>query len=99
MTMPSQILYKAADLINERGWWQGDWTGPNGEVCADQAVREVEDGTACSNSAWLALHLRCKGLTNGRRGVMGFNDDPSTTKEDVLLALKQAAYELESEGR
>lgn len=37
----SEVLYKGADLIVERGWNQGDAPGPNGEVCLVQAVADV----------------------------------------------------------
>jgi hypothetical protein len=34
----SEILAKAADLIEERGHWKGWYCGPNGELCARGAM-------------------------------------------------------------
>jgi hypothetical protein len=36
---PAQLLTRAADLLDERGWHQGDYVGNDGCVCMLGAVR------------------------------------------------------------
>lgn len=33
-TTPQALLTRAADIIEERGWYQGSWAGNDGCVCA-----------------------------------------------------------------
>lgn len=34
----SEVLIKARDIIQERGWCKGNWHGSNGEVCLETAI-------------------------------------------------------------
>jgi hypothetical protein len=38
----SDVLFKACDLISERGWAKGGYVGPEGCLCADGAILMAE---------------------------------------------------------
>ena len=35
------VFERALEIIDEHGWYRGDWQGPNGERCLQQAWREA----------------------------------------------------------
>ena len=95
----SEILDRAADLIEERGWTQGWYCGPTGELCAAGAM-------------FVAIGLRPAGWTAPehpahRRAMVAFerhlmdtfdyfgahnwNDEPGRTQAEVVNALRAAA--------
>src|SRR5262245_54861021 len=43
---PHPILADAADVIRERGWFQGNLVSPSGAVCARGAIRIAAKGSA-----------------------------------------------------
>jgi len=50
-TMPtSEVLNRAADLIEERGWGQGGgtWAACEGAICIDEAVARALGFTGCN---------------------------------------------------
>ena len=82
----AEVLSKARDVLAERGWHQGDLEGEDGSVCVLAAMEVAWHGSGVpfvvlSNAveAVIPTHL-----------VSVWNDDPSRTYEDVILALKQA---------
>lgn len=93
--MPETVYSKAIDAINERGWHQGDYEGPDGSVCLFGALAFVlSDQTnwqlvptmdATPVQVKLAWHI--DELFDGVYPDI-WNDSPSTSEEDVLLALK-----------
>ena len=90
--MNDNIFRKALEVLDERGWYQGGYQGPDGSVCAEQALTLASD----ARSVFAALK-RLRQLLPENLFVHEFNDDPLTTEEDVRLLLKRAAVELESE--
>jgi hypothetical protein len=38
---PAEVLRKAADLIEERGWWNGDAVDRSQSVCVDLALLHI----------------------------------------------------------
>ena len=94
----ARILLRAADEIRERGWYQGWFEGPNGEVCMLGAIQCARRG---ATSVWrnednsitrlLCMHLKC-------RGVSSWNDAPDRTKDDVIAAFEGAAARIVAEG-
>lgn len=111
----ADVLRKAIDVLEERGWHQGDytvdWDKDDGPVCAAGAIGVAcgvpSFDAACSLAASFPLEAFAKFLGpdpmvqtreeyRAIDTVAGFNDDPSRSYEDVVLALKHAAVEAET---
>jgi hypothetical protein len=98
------ILEEAYRILSEEKDWCQTYTLPAGSfpaaarsVCAlaalDLATQRVV-GTRWGQCDWGAHERFCAAAGIGDEGSVGeFNDDPHTTKEDVLLALKRARYD------
>lgn len=37
----SEVLIKARDILQEKGWYQGNWHAPDGRVCLETAIAEA----------------------------------------------------------
>ncbi len=110
--MTPNIFLRALGVIDERGWYQGDYEAADGRVCLVGALSvavcgrpwtpEIDaDGeeAVCAALARLKDRLVADGMPRHvADDIAGrWNDDPSTTEEDVRLLLKRAAVELEAE--
>lgn len=92
-----ELRERAALLIEQRGWRQGDWRGPNGELCLDAALViaagkiEPEDlaeewpALATAADDEIAAEL---GFGSSGSSCAHWNDDPRRTKAEVLAALR-----------
>ena len=107
---PADQLRAAAQYLQENGWTQGylyDHGVPMpSPACAVGAMRAVTDGAAEEQNLRdvLSSYLEAEGLMSrkrptptARRTLTGWNDDPHTTAEDVILAMKHAAADYESQ--
>lgn len=98
-----EILNRAADLIEQEGLSRGQFYRVGKGYCALGAIRKAEFGTTVAvvgeavsvegyaeedatttPTGWLWKHL-------GSKPITWWNDDPSTTKEDVVRTLRDAA--------
>lgn len=106
MRPEQEVLAKAAEYIGEHGWCQGRSMDEEGRVCAMGAINavlpiphDIRDLHAEARYLLAAAVARClltKYIDNapGRElTVISWNDDPSRTAEDVILAMKRAAHE------
>jgi hypothetical protein len=97
----AEILNKAADVIDERGWTQGEYENCAGGVCARGAIFVAvglnplaaafgSDSAACSDAEYTSVRFR------NWLGVMisGWNDDSGRTPEQVTSALRECAAAL-----
>jgi hypothetical protein len=106
----SETLYRAADHIEQNGWYQGYfWPIPRyaaeapytagDPCCAMGAIAVVEDvDPVCQTPdamRYLAEHL---GYEFAAR-VADWNDMPERTKDEVLAALRGAAERAERAGK
>lgn len=87
---PSDVLVKAADLIEEHGWWNGREKRRAGRLCAGYAISKATqswgtDNTKAFDKAWAAA------IDVMDDGVVRFNDAPGRTKDEVVSALRSAA--------
>jgi hypothetical protein len=114
LTDPAEILEAAADVLETKGWGQGcEFKMENGErtaFCAIGAIREVigfyniEQGiffTPAANLAHEAMNLsnRVAGLMHTDQGsVVGFNDEPGRTADEVIDLFKLTAKDLRNRG-
>jgi hypothetical protein len=94
----SEILWAAKDRV-QQGWCQNALRNIYGDVCLAGALLEI------TGSFYLpVVHALQEtiddypSLLNTRNLVM-FNDDPHTTKQDVLNAIEKTAIRLEEQGR
>lgn len=84
---PEETLLAAADVINQRGWCQGELKDKNGAVCAMGAICSVAQWQ--SREALDAHRLLIAEIGCGT--IVGWNDAPERTAEDVILTMKKAA--------
>jgi hypothetical protein len=87
----AKVLEDAADVLLTRGWTQGAYHRPTGEVCLSTALRIFDcsqDGTIRVNArAALSQYLGGASLTD-------WNDDPERTEGEVRDALLHTAKDL-----
>ena len=85
-------LCATEETLIERGWCKNRPNNINGAVCLMKAASEVVD---CSGDYYLRLYAVEKALESviGRNPVC-FNDDPTTTFDDVLTKLREAREKL-----
>lgn len=101
--MSENPFLKALEVLDERGWYQGDFVGPDGGVCIWGAMNQACEGSPDVQVQGPAVDA----LLNTARNTLGisalphrlveWNDAEGTTEEDVRLLLKQAAYSWEEE--
>lgn len=105
MAKQSDKLKRAAELIDKYGHCKGAFFGDNGEFCILGAIKRANkelDGIEAFGDEILHLvrgYPFRVGPYQGSYLISEWNDNPKTTKDDVLVALK-AAYlsALEAEG-
>ena len=102
---PKEILTQAADLIEKKGLTKGSYVNDDCELCVEGALRQAMFGDPCKLGIGteelipievrLAKHLRPRADVTGSFApffiITEWNDDPATTKEDVVAALRAAA--------
>jgi hypothetical protein len=89
------ILLKAADLIERDGWCQNSYWGPNGEHCALGAIQCSVSGcvSECLDHNYFVIRAknRFKEFV-GIDHIQNWNDASGRTKEDVVTAMRGAAF-------
>ena len=84
----SECLRRAAEIIEERGWWQGiNGIGPKGQVCV---LRAINVSAGDRPKTFVKSIIRLETWLN-RLGIAKWNDHPDRTKDEVLKALREAA--------
>ena len=116
------VFERTLEIIEERGWYQGDRIGPDGRRCLLQAWSEASDEVhpwreprrftwrreskrfalviahrARATYEARVLRAACEEVNGGAfwGGEFTWNDDPARSEEDIRLALKVAARNLE----
>jgi hypothetical protein len=92
----SQIVYEAIGVLAEHGWIKGHARTQDG-FCALGAMAHVANRNNLSVSQMLSV-LEQASASFGE-GLMKYNDDPSTSYEDIVLTMKTVANKLEEEGK
>lgn len=85
------VFLRAIEVLEERGWHQGGYEGAKGKVCLIGAINVVLTGDATNDDDLADVPLALMRATGALRPST-WNDDPSRTYEDVVLALKRAAH-------
>jgi hypothetical protein len=80
----SEVLNRAADLIEKRGWWSPT---SKGALCANNAISEAAD------SPYAAAHEAFKNHIGGRviTDIWDWNDAPDRTADEVIATLRACA--------
>jgi hypothetical protein len=91
----AEVLSKARDVLADVGWCQkrdGVWQIPLNEspTCISNAVMYAVARDTDRYLDVLPVLTEAIGLPCEVRALTSWNDDPSRTYEDVILALKQA---------
>lgn len=92
MSAVADVLNGAADLIERDGWCQAQFRGPNGEHCVSDALMRAagtKPGDTGSGEQRDIYSRACWFLTAG--SITAWNDERSTTKAEVVAALRAAA--------
>jgi hypothetical protein len=100
-----EILLKAADVIEARGWIQGAYAHTDG-VCALGAIA-VAVGIGTSTAAIITNRTCCKVVEDFERwlgladnaDVTGWNDEDDRTAEQVTAVLRECAAALTGGAR
>lgn len=106
--MSDNPFLKALDVLDERGWGQGQYEDKDGRVCAYGALAYACGGHVHRNPNSsmvfiddVSMAYDFAGTLASRLSGMGdlvlFNDDPHTTEEDVRLLFKEAAEKWEEQ--
>ena len=87
------VLNSAADLIEERGWHQGDWTSPTGAMTIEAAIWHATWGTynlrrqlmaRAHSEAWQRMSDR----SYRQQQLSHWNNSPETNVDMVLDLLR-----------
>lgn len=82
----SEVLDRAADLIEERGWARpGDWSST---LCASNAIVRASGETYAPAHDALVLYLGGDGHVHG---IFAWNDAPGRTAAEVIEVLRACA--------
>lgn len=85
---PEEILARAADLLETRGWCQGTMRAPSGQLCVMGSIREA--------SRFMSLFLAQRQATDAlSREIQdseptNWNDQPDRTVEEVISSLRNS---------
>ena len=85
-----KVLLRARDILLERGWVQGVSGAPGGPRCVGGAMSEASDSGHAVET--FTRFVTSVGIRLG--GVAPWNDAPGRTREEVVLALERAAYQV-----
>ncbi len=100
--MTARTLERAARLIDELGWCQGEQTEPDGGICAATALMraaqieasEYGDVLDIYELSRMALGFSTGDVTVGLFCLASWNDQPGRTRQEVVDRLRGAAREL-----
>ena len=95
----SDVLLRAADLIEERGWCQWIQEERDGSLCIAGAIAVASGGIASSRATmgsngplyWPAVQRFCEFVGEPNPGPARWNNAPERIKSQVLTALREAA--------
>lgn len=95
---PLELLRKVPEVIDERGWWQGSYESPCGEVCLLGAIHvadgrpATDDDSKTQSSAAGIVEATLSQILDGEYEYPGFlhdfNDEADTVDEVKILIRK-----------
>lgn len=107
MMLPSEILSKAADLIEPKGKWTQGWFAKNADggslkvfsqsatcFCAVGAMRRVAGSRgelATAFATFISASKIPEPERNAGANIVQWNDDPARTQSEVVEAFRKAA--------
>jgi hypothetical protein len=95
MAEPDPVLFRAAELVRERGFCQGPWRA-GGPLCAAGAVGMAATDLGFSRAEMEAVVLRFARVLGGSAAydVHSWNDARGRSAGEVVDALERAAFGL-----
>jgi hypothetical protein len=89
-----EILLKAADLIESRGWTRYQFENSEGSLCMIGAMRVAVYGSTSLNSPAENELIMADNKLAGFLGchVSAWNDRGAVSKEEVIAKLREAAH-------
>lgn len=90
---------KVGQLLRDRGWCQGDYERPTGEMCLSKAISEV-DPAGHLYRVFVEAIAQTFPKREGWAGlVVRFNDHEDTTEDDIKKVITRASKLLIKEDR
>lgn len=80
------VYHRTIKVLEERGWCQGAYEDDENRVCLSKAIGLAN---GFRGHTWVEQAALAE-VVPDFEGIIEFNDDPHTTYEDVVLALKRA---------
>lgn len=94
---PAEIYTRASEIITERGWAQRRSVDDQGRVCImeaiDRANTELGGYSISMSVAVDKLHDHLRTTTGITYGFVCYNDQNTTSEEDIHQLLKTAAQQ------
>ena len=78
---PQEVLTRVPSALDAWGWHQGDYVGPNNEICLVQAICDIALTVEAADGALDRLEK-----VIGRKSVSKWQDAPNRTLEEVKAA-------------
>lgn len=104
---PSDLLYQAIAVLEERGWCQHISEDAQGRVCLGGSLEAARKNAHEATRAWLEVWRQRQAYRTAMQTLVTaiapytiplYNDAPERSVEDVISMLKRAAYKLERLG-
>lgn len=98
---PSEVVEKAIEILDDKGWCQNNFVNPDGKVCLEEALGRA-NWIVSKNS------VMPEDVYSGVRETTGiskyaflseWNDRPERTVEEVKDVLMRTAKQFRNEGR
>jgi hypothetical protein len=100
LTNKQKVFLRAADILRERDWCQGDYFLDKYDIDCDNAVEALDKGikfcfAGAVATAIESLHvegIHVEGITYPNTSIK-WNDTPGRTKEEVIARLEEMAWQ------
>lgn len=100
------VFEQAAEILEERGWWQGSYEGPHGDLCVLGAVNTVAIGRICPEYAAGPSHefrteeeLARTLTVHAGYEISTWNDKEGRTAFEAIDLLKDTAKDLRNKAK
>ena len=87
---PAAVLYRAIELLDQRGWCRGKFKDSSGALCALGAINQTYASEAAVFTAITHLRIEMGG------SIQDFNDIDARDKSHVQQKMRKVAGALES---
>lgn len=87
-----EVLARAADILEQKGWLQNEWQDAEGRCCILGALARANEG--CGTERWYALKAAVAREV-GMDDLLTWNNAHGRCAEEVITALRNSKRHLE----